>query len=501
MLLLVALDPLALLAVPLATSRRVLPAVPRAQLGCAETSIVDATSAGTVEFSGAVVGTLQVVGQADAPQPSATSSVWVQALPPAGFVWADESVYSTRVAEPTVVSEPVAKTMARVLAENSPLAIVSKPATVSQPTVASQPAQVQSWYDMGVRLSSPVTSWYDGGVRLETPSPSRADPLRSGINIDELMIEKCIGKGTQSEVLLGELPGIGHVAVKVGIKKNAIAREAPVLSAMSGFPCFPTVHHHEPHGELAAGGFLIVDVLGLSLEDLWQSESRSKCVDGQTFLRLGRGILRPLRRLHLEGFVHNDIKPANLLLGPGSNVQPTRLHLIDFGSCTQTEEHVRANGEVLPPSRGAIGTLSFASLAADGPRERPMCPADDIEGLVFTLAYLARGSLPWQGQPDLAATWKPGLLETSDAAAELTAGIQCATTAAALEALLAELRRCHADGSGISYDACLAALGGETWSEAEAEADTLSEFSLMAALGGRSSEVEAEEAEAEEAVV
>merc|ERR1740130_2565058 len=149
MLLLVALDPLALLAVPLATSRRVLPAVPRAQLSCAETSIVDATSAGTVEFSGAVVGTLQVVGQADAPQPSATSSVWVEALPPAGFVWADESVYSTRVTEPTVVSEPVAKTMARVLAENSPLNIVSKPA------VASKPVQVKSWYDTGVRLSSP----------------------------------------------------------------------------------------------------------------------------------------------------------------------------------------------------------------------------------------------------------------------------------------------------------------------------------------------------------
>ena len=491
MLLLVALDPLALLAAPLATSRRVQPAVPRAQLSCAAATSVDAD---TAELSGAVVGTLQVIDQTDDPQLSGTSSVWVEALPPAGFVWADESVYSTRVTEPTVVSEPVAKTMARVLAENSPLNIVSKPATVGKPAVASKPVQVKSWYDTGVRLSSPVTSWYDSGVRL-------ADPLRSGINIDNLMIEKCIGKGTQSEVLLGELPGIGQVAVKVGIKKNAIAREAPVLSAMSGFPCFPTVHHHEPHGELAAGGFLIVDLLGLSLEDLWQSESRSKCVDGETFLRLGRGILRPLRQLHLEGFVHNDIKPANLLLGPGSNAHPTRLHLIDFGSCTQTEEHVHANGEVLPPSRGAIGTLSFASLAADGPRERPMCPADDIEGLVFTLAYLAKGSLPWQGKPDCAATWKPGLLETIDAATELTADIQCATTAAALQALLAELRRCHADGSDLSYEACLAALGGETWSEAEAEADALSEFSLMATLGGSSSKVEAEKAEAEEVVV
>ena len=474
MLVLVVLDPLAVLRVPLATSQhRVLPAVLRAQPSCAEAATVK-SRAGTAELSGAVVNT-------------AMSSVWVEALPPAGFVWADDSVYSTAVSEPTNANAPVAKTMARVLADNSPLDIISKPATVIKPV--------------------PLTSWYDRGERLKTESPSRANPLRSGIDIDQLMIERCIGKGTQSEVLLGVLPDIGQVAVKVGIKKNAIAREAPVLSAMSRFPCFPTVLHHEPDGELAAGGFLIVDVLGVSLQELWQSRSRRKCLDGETLLRLGRGILRPLRQLHEEGFVHNDLKPANLLLGPGPRAQPTRLHLIDFGSCTQTEAHVRANGEVLPPSRGAIGTLSFASLAADDPsRGRLMRPADDVEGLVFTLAYLARGSLPWQGKPDLAAVWKPGLLAGGSRgcswAAELIADIPCATATAALEALLAELRRCHADGAELSYDACLAALGGETWSEAEAEADALSELDLRAAFGYPSSDTEgeAEKAEAEQAV-
>jgi len=37
-------------------------------------------------------------------------------------------------------------------------------------------------------------------------------------------------------------------------------------------------------------------------------------------------------------FVHNDLKPANVLLGSGAELQPKPLHLIDFGSCT------RANG-------------------------------------------------------------------------------------------------------------------------------------------------------------
>ena len=115
--------------------------------------------------------------------------------------------------------------------------------------------------------------------------------------------------------------------------------------------------------------------------------------------------------------------------------------------------------------------------------------------------------LPWQGKPDLAAVWKPGLLAGGSKgcswAAELIADIPCATATAALEALLAELRRCHADGAELSYDACLAALGGETWSEAEAEADALSELDLRAAFGYPSSdrsEGEAEKAEAEQAV-
>ena len=41
------------------------------------------------------------------------------------------------------------------------------------------------------------------------------------------------------------------------------------------------------------------------------------------------------------------------------------------------------------------GTPTFASLAAHYSR-RPMRPVDDIESLVYTLAYLAAGGLPWE---------------------------------------------------------------------------------------------------------
>jgi hypothetical protein len=117
-----------------------------------------------------------------------------------------------------------------------------------------------------------------------------------------------------------------------------------------------------------------------------------------------------------------------------------------------------------------------------------MRPADDIESLAYVLAFLAAGRLPWQGKPAaLALSMKQELLTSSSAATELTDDLQCATVAAALRELWAEVRRCHGRaGASVDYGACLAALGGS------ADADTFSELSFLSALGGGSSEMEEE---------
>ena len=446
--------------------------------------------------------------------------------------------------------------------------------------------------------SPPVTSWYDSGERLETPPPlvleatsaEAAEAAEGGdseveevteVNIDELILAERIGQGAQSEVLMGELPSpIGKVAVKVGLRVNAISREAAVLSALKGVRGFPKTLHHEVAGPGAPGGFLVLELLGSSLHDLCQGKSQASTqpgsdegtdagaeegagdgaagggaegcevtpveLSGQTLLRVGRGVVRLLRDLHDAGFVHNDVKPANLLLGKGagSTLQPTRLHLIDFGSCTRIEGHVPAATSAAASSDsatkvaaaewhvdGPIGTASFASVAADV-RHRPMRPVDDIESLVYTLTHLAGGCIPWRGQPaDLVVEMKEELHASGGAAlCELTGGMECTTAVAALEALWAEVARCNAagqdgaaaaGGADVDYAACLAALGA-TPSEAEAEAeaavraaeaelqrvrtrlaavreadaeaDALSEFSIVARLAGESAEAGAEAA-------
>lgn len=39
-----------------------------------------------------------------------------------------------------------------------------------------------------------------------------------------------------------------------------------------------------------------------------------------------------LQKLHRSGYIHNDLKPDNVVVG---NKDPGRLYLIDFGSATR----------------------------------------------------------------------------------------------------------------------------------------------------------------------
>ena len=385
-------------------------------------------------------------------------------------------------------------------------------------TIPSSGDQVQSWYDAGVRLSPPVTSWYDAGLRFEAPlespagvvvptrapSPPPSPPPTAEVvpailpappfAIEQLIIKERLGKGTQSEVLLGVTP-TGSVAVKIGLKAFAIAREASVLSVMSGVAGFPTMLYYEPDGPRSPGGFLVVSLLGPSLDDLLrtrqsQTQTQLTRLSGPMLLRVARCMLRLIRRLHVAGYVHNDIKPANILLGAGSSMQPTRLHIIDFGSCTKISSSTLAErvvDENDAQAYGPVGTATYASVAADA-NVRTMRPADDLESLVYTLCDLASGSLPWKGQLDgVKVAMKQEIL--AHGGTELFEGIEDAAASVALQAMWAEVRRCQgADSSEgaagvtvVDYEACMAALGGISM-DSDPPADAISELAFMAAL-------------------
>ena len=196
-------------------------------------------------------------------------------------------------------------------------------------------------------------------------------------------VPRRLGKGLHGEVLLGESGSSGQqVAIKVGFRRGDIEREASVLSAMAGVAGFPKVLLNEPPNEQSKGGVLVMELLGPSLDELCQKIAPYTYLSGSTVMRVGRGALTPLHELHLAGFVHNDVKPGNPLLGPRASAAASSIHLIDFGLTTLATDmcpDIASRRDMLK------GTPTFACLAAHYSR-RPMRPVDDIESLVYTLA-------------------------------------------------------------------------------------------------------------------
>ena len=175
--------------------------------------------------------------------------------------------------------------------------------------------------------------------------------------------------------------------------------------------------------------------------------------------------------------MHNDVKPANFLLGRPGDAREAMVHLIDFGlASTATSES--SGGAPPPPRTEPVGTPLFASVAAHD--ASPTAPVDDLESLVFTLAFLASGSLPWdQRRPEKAASMKRRLhsdgcevLGEWCATHMLTEEVQSTAVANALQALWAEVTACRAGGEtgSVDYGACAVALGDGACADGGADA-------------------------------
>ena len=279
-----------------------------------------------------------------------------------------------------------------------------------------------------------------------------------------------LGTGNYGEVLLGRSEQHGLVAVKVvphddDESPSQLAREAALLTAVDGAPGFPTLIYHGTQEVLGRqSDVLVLELLGPSLEDLiWKATGGTR-FSTATVLRLGRELLCTLRALHAAGYVHNDLKPSNVLLGASGSGREGTLHLVDFGISTRAGEAVPA-GEI-------YGTPLFASVAAHA--GRPTTPMDDIESLCYCLAFLAAGSLPWERRPpERAAALKLGMLAhaTDDAPGSspldpssflLTQDVPGADLREALRDVWSHVVACRAaPGGEVDYAMCLKALGGE----------------------------------------
>jgi casein kinase 1 len=103
---------------------------------------------------------------------------------------------------------------------------------------------------------------------------------------------------------------------------------------------------------------MVMDLLGPSLEDLFQNCSRS--LDLKTVLLIAIQMIKRIEKVHEERIIHRDIKPDNFLIG-GTEQNKDSVYIIDFGLA---KVYMDSNNEHIPYKDGKnlTGTARYASI-------------------------------------------------------------------------------------------------------------------------------------------
>ncbi|XP_030547560.2 casein kinase 1-like protein HD16 [Rhodamnia argentea] len=219
-------------------------------------------------------------------------------------------------------------------------------------------------------------------------------------------IEKKLGKGGFGQVFLGRRvsggsdrttgPGAIEVALKFEHRNSKGCNYGPpyewqVYNALGGSYGVPRVHYKGRQGEYY---IMVMDMLGPSLWDVWNTSGQA--MSSEMVACIAVESLSILEKMHAKGYVHGDVKPENFLLGQPSTQQEKKLFLVDLGLATKWRDG-SSGRHIEYDQRPDMfrGTVRYASVHAH--LGRTASRRDDLESLAYTLIFLHRGRLPWQG--------------------------------------------------------------------------------------------------------
>ncbi|KAK9908618.1 hypothetical protein WJX75_000528 [Coccomyxa subellipsoidea] len=219
------------------------------------------------------------------------------------------------------------------------------------------------------------------------------------------IVERKLGKGGFGQVYVGRRavqttakdgPNANFVALKFEHRSSKGCNYGPpyewsVYSSLGGIHGIPRVHYKGRQGDYYV---MVMDMLGPSLWDVWNSQGQVMSQEMVSCIAVEA--LSILEKLHLKGYVHGDVKPENFLLGQQNTPQEKRLYLVDLGLATRWRESV-CGTHVEYDQRPDVfrGTVRYASVHAH--LGRTASRRDDLESLAYTLLFLLKGRLPWQG--------------------------------------------------------------------------------------------------------
>ncbi|CAJ1977769.1 unnamed protein product [Sphenostylis stenocarpa] len=215
------------------------------------------------------------------------------------------------------------------------------------------------------------------------------------------LVERKLGKGGFGQVFVGRRErATGAGAVEVALKfehtnskgcNYGPPYEWQVYNTLGGSYGIPKVHYKGRQGEYY---IMVMDILGPSLWDVWNSSSQMMSSEMVSCIAVES--LSILEKMHSKGYVHGDVKPENFLLGQPATAQEKKLYLIDLGLATKwrdTSSGLHVDYDQRPDM--FRGTVRYASVHAH--LGRTASRRDDLESLAYTLVFLHKGRLPWQG--------------------------------------------------------------------------------------------------------
>ena len=167
--------------------------------------------------------------------------------------------------------------------------------------------------------------------------------------------------------------------------------ESKLIHKMRGKTCVPSLYYIGTDSSVPNNNFhvMVMDLLGPSLEDLFQSCHRK--FDLKTVCLIAIQLIRRIEKVHEERIIHRDIKPDNFLIG-GSDATRDNIYIIDFGLA---KCYMNSAGEHIPRKEGKnlTGTARYASIATHKGVEQSR--RDDLETIGHVLLYFIMGQLPW----------------------------------------------------------------------------------------------------------
>lgn len=219
-------------------------------------------------------------------------------------------------------------------------------------------------------------------------------------------IDRKLGKGGFGQVYVGRRastvntnertgPGAVEVALKFEHRSSKGCNYGPpyewqVYNTLGGSHGVPRVHYKGRQGDYY---IMVMDMLGPSLWDVWNNNAHTMSVEMVACIAIEA--ISILEKMHSRGYIHGDVKPENFLLGPSGTPDEKKLFLVDLGLATRWRDGSGQHVEYDQRPDVFRGTVRYASVHAH--LGRTGSRRDDLESLAYTLVFLLRGRLPWQG--------------------------------------------------------------------------------------------------------